>query len=65
MQKRLFWIKLKEGIITKLGVLMSDESRLVVSSAQKDSKKYKKLYIKTLVIQDVKTVRIIKVLLED
>ena len=36
--------KLKEGIIEKLGVLMSDQARLVASSAEKDSKKYKTVY---------------------
>ena len=35
---------MKEGIIKKLGVLLSDESRLVASSAQKNSKKYKTVY---------------------
>ena len=40
---------------------MSDESRLVASSAQKDSKNIK-LYIKIFLIQDAKTVRKIKAL---
>ena len=42
-EKAILDKKLKEGIITKLGVLMSDES-IVASSAQKDSKKYKTVY---------------------
>ena len=43
-EKAILDKKLKEGIIKKLGVLMSDQSRLVASSAQKDSKKYKTVY---------------------
>ena len=43
-EKAILDKKLKEGIINKLGLLMSDESRLVASSAQKDSKKYKTVY---------------------
>ena len=43
-EKAILDKKLKEGVIKKLGVLMSDESRLVASSAQKDSKKYKTVY---------------------
>ena len=40
-EKAILDRKLKDGIIKKLGILMSDESRLVASSAQKNSKKYK------------------------
>ena len=43
-EKAILDKKMKEGIIKKLGVLMSDESRLVASSAQKDRKKYKTIY---------------------
>ena len=43
-EKAILDNKLKEGVIRKLGILMSDESRLVASSAQKDSKKYKTVY---------------------
>ncbi|MBF97258.1 MAG: hypothetical protein CMJ13_08555 [Pelagibacterales bacterium] len=35
---------LKSGIIKSLGVLMSDDSRLVASSAKKNSNKYKTVY---------------------
>ena len=43
-EKAILDKEMKEGIIKKLGVLMSDESRLVASSAQKDRKKYKTIY---------------------
>ena len=43
-EKAILDNKLKEGVIRKLGILMSDESRLVASSAKKDSKKYKTVY---------------------
>ena len=43
-EKAILDNKLKEGIIKKLGILMSDNSRLVASSAEKDSKKYKTVY---------------------
>ncbi len=43
-EKAILDKNMKEGIIKKLGVLLSDESRLVASSAQKNSKKYKTVY---------------------
>ena len=43
-EKAILDKKLKAGIIKKLGILMTDESRLVASSAEKDSKKYKTVY---------------------